>query len=73
MGKQLDISSNAHNLIFCPEVRIPETEGQDLLEEEVKVIHSSLAVTSISTRACSSNDLCSTSRVINSTHEDVEK
>lgn len=49
MGKHLDISSEAHT--FRPEVRIPETERQDRLEGEVKVIHSSLAVTFISTRA----------------------
>ena len=73
MGKQLDISSDAHNLIFCLEVRIPETEPQDLQEEKVKVIHFSLTVTFLSTGAYNSSDLRPTSRVISAAQEDVEK
>lgn len=75
MGKESDIGSDRFQWpwsaypIFGLEVRIPE----DLLGEKPTVTHSSLPATSISARACCSSDLCTTSRVINSAPEDVEK
>lgn len=65
-----------HNPNFCPEVRIPETEGESLLVGKITEIHFSLPVTFISipvTSAPPPSDNCATSQLISSACEDVER